>query len=226
MYYADMPQLRTSVACPFGESLQKYWEKRYEYFSKFDEGIQIDAEGFYSVIPEQVGLHQAELIQGATVLDGFAGVGGSAIAFARAGKRVTAVDINGERLKMAEHNATIYGVQNAITFLHGNFFKIAPTVKTDTVNLDPQWGGPTYKELGRFLLEHFSPDGNQLLEFSLQHFNEVALRVPTIFDMSELDRFKTPYTAHDDISNGRIISRTVVLRKTLILTPHISRDAG
>ncbi len=199
--------------CPFGDALQKYWDKRYEYFSRFDEGIQIDTEGLYSVIPEKVGLEQAELIRGATILDGFTGVGGSAIAFARSGKQVTTVDTDGSRLKMAEHNAGIYGVGDKITFIHGDFLKIAPTIKADAVNLDPPWGGPAYKELGKFLLEHFSPDGNILLELSLRYFNEVVLRVPTIFDMSELDRFHTPYTVHDDVSNGRVISRTIILRK-------------
>lgn len=209
-----MKHHQNSDICPFGPSLQKYWDKRFEYFSRFDEGIQIDAEGLYSVIPEEVGLAQAKLIQGETVLDGFAGVGGSAIALARAGKKVTAIELDDSRLKMAQHNAAVYGVSETITFLQGDFLKLAPTVQADTVNLDPPWGGPAYKELGRFLLEHFSPDGNRLLELSLQHFKEIVLRVPTIFDMSELDRFNTPYTVHDDISKGRTISKTIILRRS------------
>lgn len=202
--------LRKTDVCPFGETLQKYWDKRYEYFSRFDDGIQIDPEGLYSVIPEQVGLHQAGLIKGTTILDGFAGVGGSAIAFARSNKQVVAIELDDSRLKMAEHNAGIYGVENSIRFINGDFLKIASTIKADTVNLDPPWGGPAYKTLGKFLLEHFSPDGNILLELSLRCFNEVILRVPTIFDMSELDRFNVPYSVYDDVSNGRVISRTIV----------------
>lgn len=208
-----MTHLPKSEICPFGKSLQKYWDRRYEYFSKFDEGIQIDAEGLYSVVPEQVGMHLAELIQSKTILDGFAGVGGSAIAFARAGKQVIAVEIDKKRLKMAEHNADIYKVKHTIRFIHGDFFKVASTIKADTVYLDPPWGGPDYKKLGRFLLEHFDPNGNHLLKFSLHHFNEVILRVPTIFDMSEIERFKTSFTVHDDVSDGRVISKTISFQK-------------
>lgn len=204
---------KSSDVSPFGPALQKYWDRRYLFFSRFDDGIEIDQEGLYSVIPEEVGLRQAELIQGKTVLDGFGGVGGSTIALARAGKQVTCVEIDPGRLKMAKHNAEVYGVANKITFIEGDFFEVAPTIKADTVNLDPPWGGPAYKELGRFLLEHFSPDGNKLLTFALEHFNEVVLRVPTIFDFTEFERFNVEYQVFDDVSDGRTISKTVVLRK-------------
>ncbi len=199
--------------CPFGPTLQKYWDNRYHYFSRFDDGIQVDEEGLYSVVPETVGMHQASLIHGTTVLDGFVGVGGSAIAFARAGKKVTAVDINPTRLSMARNNAVIYDVDSNMTFIEGNFLDIAQKVKADTVNLDPPWGGPAYKELGRFLLEHFSPNGNELLSVALAHFNEVMIRVPLIFDMSELGRYSENYDVYDDISNGRVISKTVIIHK-------------
>lgn len=204
---------KTPDVSPFGPELQKYWDKRYLFFSRFDDGIQIDQEGLYSVIPEDVGLRQAELMQGQTVLDGFGGVGGSAIAFARAGKQVTCIEIDPGRLKMIRNNAEVYGVADKILLIEGDFLKIAPTIKADTVNLDPPWGGPAYKELGRFLLEHFSPDGNALLTLSLAHFREVILRVPTIFDFTELDRLGVEYHAVDDISGGRVISKTVVVRK-------------
>lgn len=205
--------VKSSDISPFGPSLQKYWDRRYLFFSKFDDGIQIDQEGLYSVTPEDVGLRQAELMQGATVLDGFGGVGGSAIAFARAGKQVTCVEIEPERLEIIRHNAEVYGVADRIELVQGDFLEVAPKVKADTVSLDPPWGGPAYKELGRFLLEHFSPDGNKLLDVALAHFNEVVLKVPTIFDFTELDRFQVGWKVFDDVSDGMVISKTVILRK-------------
>ena len=39
--------------CPFGEKLQKYWDKRYQLFSKFDEGIQIDEQALFSITPKE-----------------------------------------------------------------------------------------------------------------------------------------------------------------------------
>jgi trimethylguanosine synthase len=178
----------------------------------FDRGVQTDAEGLYSVTPEAVGLATARLVDGARVLDGFAGIGGSAIAFARTGKSVIAVDNNRDRLKMAEHNATIYGVNEAITFVHGDFFDVAGALEADTVNLDPPWGGPDYKRLDRFRLADFQPDGRELLRFVLPRFKQVLLRVPLNFDVSELTEFGHDYEVYDDLSRGRAISRTVVFR--------------
>ena len=61
-------------------------------FHRFDEGIQLDAEGLHMVMPEEAALRQARLLPEVdTVLDGFCGVGGMAIAWARAGKRVIAI---------------------------------------------------------------------------------------------------------------------------------------
>ena len=38
----------------------KYWEQRYRFFSRYDHGIQLDAEGFFSVTPESIAIHIAE----------------------------------------------------------------------------------------------------------------------------------------------------------------------
>jgi trimethylguanosine synthase len=185
---------------PFGPDLQHAWDNRYIFFSRWDEGIQTDERGLYSVIPEDYALRQGQLIAGQTVLDGFSGIGGSSIGFARAGKRVTTVDLDGDRLKMAEHNAGVYGVRDAITYVQGDFFEVAETVQADTVNLDPPWGGYSYKSLARFALANFSPDGNDLLRFCFERFGEVVLRLPRNFDMAELDRFDVPRTEHPEIS--------------------------
>lgn len=195
---------------PFGPELQRYWDLRHEYFARFDEGIRIDAEGLYSVMPEDAALALARASSGASVLDGFAGVGGSAIAFARAGRSVTAVELDPSRLAMARHNAAIYGVP--IDFVAGDVLELVDRVEADSVFLDPPWGGPSYSRLDRFALEHFAPDGARLLEATLPRFREVILRVPLNFDLGELDRFDTPYELRDDVSHGRLISRTVLLR--------------
>lgn len=200
------------MANPFGEEVQKYWDRRYEYFLRFDEGIQTDAVGLYSVMPELAALDQAKLIRGSTVVDAFSGIGGSAIALARRGKTVVSIEKDAKRLRMARHNAEVYGVNERITFMHGDFFELSSKLVADTVNLDPPWGGPAYKEKGRFLLEHFSPNGNEILNYSLAKFDEVVLRVPTIFDMAELDRFDRDWTVHDDVSNEELISRTIIFR--------------
>jgi trimethylguanosine synthase len=90
----------------------KYWLQRYSLFSRYDQGVRLDAEGWYSVTPECVALWQArraldmvvgcglgggggggggggageERQQPATIvaLDAFAGCGGNTIALRRA----------------------------------------------------------------------------------------------------------------------------------------------
>lgn len=63
--------------------VEKYWLQRFNLFSKYDEGIKMDEEGWFSVTPEEIASRQADRCYGGVVvIDGFAGVGGNAIQFA------------------------------------------------------------------------------------------------------------------------------------------------
>ena len=57
---------------------------------------------------------------------------------------VVAIDIDRERLDLARHNATVYGVVDRIEFLQGDFLQLAPRLRADVVFLSPPWGGPDY----------------------------------------------------------------------------------
>ena len=71
--------------------MRKYYAQRYRLFSRFDEGVQLDEEGWYSVTPEVLAAHTAARFasgfasrcaggaRSLVVVDGFAGVGGNAI---------------------------------------------------------------------------------------------------------------------------------------------------
>ncbi|KAA8537760.1 hypothetical protein F0562_027660 [Nyssa sinensis] len=72
------------------------------------------------------------------------GVGGNAIQFAQRSKFVIAIDIDPKKIDYARHNAAIYGVDDRIEFIRGDFFLLAPKLKADTVFLSPPWGGPDY----------------------------------------------------------------------------------
>jgi trimethylguanosine synthase len=202
-----------SDICPFGPELQRYWDLRYDYFSRFDAGIQIDAEGLHTVMPEQAALVQAKWLPGHVILDGFAGVGGCAIAYAKAGKQVIAVELCKDRLEMAKHNARLYGVEDAITFIHADIFAVATTIKADIVHLDPPWCWPRLKEMNRFRLQNFGVDMISLLDLLFRHFQTIALRVPPIFSDKDLDQFKADYIVHPDKQQDRIISHTILLQR-------------
>ncbi|VDP82267.1 unnamed protein product [Schistosoma mattheei] len=63
--------------------LPKYWKRRYDLFERFDEGVQLDEESWYSITPEAIARHQAKTCSCDLLVDAFAGVGGNTIQFAR-----------------------------------------------------------------------------------------------------------------------------------------------
>ncbi|KAI0642014.1 RNA cap guanine-N2 methyltransferase-domain-containing protein [Trametes meyenii] len=142
------------------ENLQKYFSQRERFFSLYSSGCLLDEEGWYSVTPERVADQIAERCRCDVILDAFCGVGGNAIAFARTCERVIALDVSPVRLALARHNAALYGVQDRIEFILGDFLSFARTLqgfprsdgdakkarrrKIDVVFLSPPWGGPSY----------------------------------------------------------------------------------
>lgn len=186
-------------ACPFGQDAQKYWDRRYELFNRYDQGVQLDREGLFSAASE---LHALELgMQLPTdthcVLDAFCGVGGNAIGLARAGKRVVAVDISAERLRMARHNAKLYGVENRIEFVQGDAMDVLQDCdrRFDCVHFDPPWGGPGYSKDNFFRWSNFAIDGAKLIATANQRgIRRIVFRVPRTFDLREVTtKLDAPY---------------------------------
>jgi trimethylguanosine synthase len=101
---------------------------------------RVDAEGRIALTPEALACALAERVRGQRVVDATAGVGGNAIAFARAGCEVTAIELDGPRLALARHNARVYGVAQRITFLHGDARALVPSLGAQLLFIDPPWG--------------------------------------------------------------------------------------
>ncbi|RXM27240.1 Trimethylguanosine synthase [Acipenser ruthenus] len=144
--------------------LAKYWAQRYRLFSRFDEGIKLDHEGWFSVTPEKIAKHIAVRVQESfhcdVIIDAFCGVGGNSIQFALAGKKVIAIDIDPVRIALAQNNAEVYGVAGQIEFIQGDFMLLASDLKADVVFLSPPWGGPDYLSAEVFNIKTMvSPDG-------------------------------------------------------------------
>lgn len=93
------------------------------------------------------------------VIDAFAGVGGNAIQFAKAGLDVTAIEIDATKCAMLKHNASIYGVEHSIDIICGNCLEWITeneewiNQSEATIFLAPPWGGPNYsmKQVSRVL---------------------------------------------------------------------------
>ena len=114
-------------------------------FSRWFEGIQVDQEGLYSLTPEYLAMQMTKGLEG-RVVDGTCGVGALCIAAARqvGVSSVLAVDSNDSRIRMAEHNASIYKQSDRIAFKTSRLEECLTDLKCDWLLLDPPWGGADY----------------------------------------------------------------------------------
>ncbi|GAB6032771.1 hypothetical protein CHUAL_011635 [Chamberlinius hualienensis] len=123
---------------------RKYWCQRYRLFSKYDEGIELDRESWFSVTPEKIADHIAKKFKSRLVIDAFCGAGGNTIQLAKRSLKVIAIDIDPNKIRMAKNNARVYGVDHLIDFIIGDYLKLASSLKSEAVFLSPPWGGPEY----------------------------------------------------------------------------------
>ncbi|KTD55857.1 23S rRNA (uracil-C(5))-methyltransferase RlmCD [Legionella santicrucis] len=195
-----------TTACPFGYELQRYWDKRFDYFSKFSSGIQMDAEALHTVVPELIARQHASLIPGDRILDAFAGVGGASIAFACEGKQIIAVEYNQQRLNMLIHNAKIYGVASQITPLCASIFDIIESLQFNSVYLDPPWGWPSRNKSHCYALSDFPIDIRALLSLCRSECIPVFLRTPKHFSVPTNEGGWLFQHVHTDCFDKRVIS--------------------
>ncbi|KIG13316.1 hypothetical protein DB30_00364 [Enhygromyxa salina] len=95
-----------------------------------------------SLTPEPLAMEIAALAQGRPIVDAGCGAGGNAIAFARAGCHVQAIEQDAARLELARHNAGVYGVADQIEFVHADAltFVAARADPAAILFVDPPWG--------------------------------------------------------------------------------------
>ncbi|XP_048142807.1 trimethylguanosine synthase isoform X1 [Corvus hawaiiensis] len=177
--------------------LAKYWAQRYRLFSRFDEGIKLDREGWFSVTPEKIAEHIAVRVSQSfncdIIVDAFCGVGGNAIQFALTSKRVIAVDIDPEKLRLARHNAEVYGVAEHIDFLCGDFMALAAGLRADAVFLSPPWGGPDYATAEIFDIHTMiCPDGFEIFRLSKKITNNIVYFLPRNADINQVASLAGP----------------------------------
>ncbi|KAF7241662.1 hypothetical protein EG68_10558 [Paragonimus skrjabini miyazakii] len=107
---------------PLGDpALLKYWNRRYELFERFDQGVQLDKESWFGVTPESIAWYQASAIAGCDlVVDVFCGVGGNTIQFAQKCGVVVGIENNHSRMLLLQQNAKIYGVVHKVMLVCGD----------------------------------------------------------------------------------------------------------
>ncbi|XP_039043820.1 uncharacterized protein LOC120183120 isoform X2 [Hibiscus syriacus] len=166
----------------------KYWCQRYLLFSRFNDGIEMDEEGWFSVTPELIARHHASRCGSGIVVDSFTGVGGNAIQLAQRSAHVIAIDIDPKKIDYAYHNAAVYGVIDHIDFVIGDFFTLAPKLKADTVFLSPPWGGPDYAKVEIYDLKTMlrPHDGYFLFNVAKKIGSRIVMFLPRNVDLNQL----------------------------------------
>jgi predicted RNA methylase len=148
-------------------------------------GARATGEGRYSLTPEALAMSLAEDARAKRVVDACCGSGGNAIAFARAGCDVAAIDVDAERLAEAAHNAHIYGVAKRIRFIHGDARVLAPTLAGDVLFIDPPWGRDYDK---RATQRADFPLLDELLSLCCSRYGALWLKLPASFATKSLAR--------------------------------------
>ncbi|CAH1732703.1 trimethylguanosine synthase-like isoform X1 [Aphis gossypii] len=193
----------------------KYWTMRHMLFSKFEHGILLDDESFYSVCPEILSYHIAKRCQNDIALDPFCGAGGNIIQLAFTSKLVIAVDIDPYKIKLAQNNAKIYGVADKIEFIVGNFFEMSSMLRADVVCMSPPWGGPEYLIDNSFsitsMCKNYEFGGFTIFDIVKNIAPNIAFHMPkttNIFECLWLARFLGRVEVQQNIINQKINSIT------------------
>lgn len=94
----------------------------------------------YFVEPHIPGFAQFERWNGKKVLEIGCGIGTDTINFARAGARVTAIDISEESIKLARRRTEIFGLTDRITFYHASAEMLSSVVPSQPYDLVYSFG--------------------------------------------------------------------------------------
>ncbi|EFJ52391.1 hypothetical protein VOLCADRAFT_56022 [Volvox carteri f. nagariensis] len=189
------PSTAAYVRTLLPRSAAKYWMQRYSLFSRFDNFVQLDTEGWWSVTPEVLAAHQASrsrelCARGLVAMDACCGCGGNVIQMAGVFPVVIGVEISPKRVEMARHNSSVYDVAHKCQFLCADFFKVAPGLKVDALFMSPPWGGPKYQHVNTFdvfyPLVGFNKSLLRLLDVTLDCDGVVAAFLPRNTDLVQL----------------------------------------
>lgn len=102
---------------------------------------------------------------------------------------VIAIDIDPLKIELARNNAEVYGVSDRIEFIVGDYYTLAPTLKSDVVFLAPPWGGPSYLLKETFSIDDVMPNykgGRHLYELTHQITKNIAYFLPRNIDVKQV----------------------------------------
>ena len=128
---ADVRRYWDGRPCNIRHSPKPVGSKEY-----FDE---VEARKYF-VEPHIPGFAEFERWRGKRVLEVGCGIGTDSINFARAGAELTAVDLSGESLRIAEQRAEVMGVADRIRFVEANAEELASALAGEQFDLVYSFG--------------------------------------------------------------------------------------
>lgn len=202
-------------------------------FSRYDEGILLDDESWFSATPEVISKHIANKCRCNVVLDPFCGVGGNVIQLAFTCHHVIAIDIDPLKIIKAKHNAKRYGVEDRIEFIVGDSLEIMKSMSKsmasseskshglgnviDVVYISPPWGGPSYLDAQVFDIESMinindKYNGIELFKIARMISKNIAYFLPRNISPEQLDGLiEAPdemCEVEDHVLNNKLKTRT------------------
>lgn len=96
------------------------------------------------------------------------------------------------KLRFALQNAKVYGVEDRINFICGDFFSISKNFiaplnqPIDAVFLSPPWGGPSYLKKNEFKLDKMTPNGFEIFKVAKQISQNIAYFLPKNTDFQQV----------------------------------------
>ncbi|KAI7966362.1 hypothetical protein MJO29_002110 [Puccinia striiformis f. sp. tritici] len=234
----DVPQEDEEMDYITGDNLpqemEKYWVQRKRLFSRFDEGIKMDKQSWYSVTPELIAQQIAARSKCKLIVDGFCGAGGNTIQFAMTCDKVIAIDNDPNKIKLAINNARVYGVIDKIQFICTDFLAwMAGLNQTqideiETVFLSPPWGGLDYlsspsptnntatstkkkKRNHYYKLKDLQPiNGYDLFQKTRSVTDKIVFFLPRHMDIQDLSRLAEFYPLPDNQNEKNEEGRYVI----------------
>jgi len=97
---------------------------------------------------------------------------------------VIAVDIDPKKIELAKHNASIYGVDQKIEFIVGDFFEMENKIRGDVIVTSPPWGGPSYNRQSTIRPTAILLD--KILEMGKKIAPKMLLHLPKNLDKNEV----------------------------------------
>jgi 16S rRNA G966 N2-methylase RsmD len=176
----------------------RYWDQRYRYFSKFDHGICLDLESWYSLTPAIISSYIGEKLSSIfsntpqanelVVIDGFCGCGTIALVLAEFNciQRIYCFDNDKHKIAFAKHNASIYQNEAKIEFYVDDMYQVFNNSSSsvflpktiDAIILSPPWGGSDYLSVEYYDLFFHIPKLLTLIEDAKNISQNIIISVP------------------------------------------------